>query len=273
MGRIKPELGSVQETLLIPLYGRARDATARHPILGDRRAAGLVESIDYDFSKFTGPSLAGSVIRTSIFDGWVRSFLNDHPTGTVVEIGAGLNTRFDRLDNGRCRWFDLDLPDSIAMRRQVVADRDRCTMIAGSILDTDWYDTVADGPGPHLFVSEAVFLYLSGDQVRNAIAQLAERFEGSLIAFDIGGSTMLKNQDRSGAMKTMTARMQWVCENPRELEPWGLHLLETRTFAQPQLEVARRWPWRYRYGSRLLATLAPSMVNTYKLNLFRLARR
>ncbi|MDO3399909.1 class I SAM-dependent methyltransferase [Mycolicibacterium neoaurum] len=114
--KIKLELGSVQEALLIPLYGRARDAAARHPLLGDRRAADLVAKVDYDFSRMTGPSLPGSVIRTSIFDGWVAEFLTEYPSGTVVELGAGLNTRFDRLDNGRASWFDLDLPDVIALR-------------------------------------------------------------------------------------------------------------------------------------------------------------
>jgi hypothetical protein len=66
--------------------------------------------------------------------------------------------------------------------------------------------------------------------------------------------------------------MQWICEDPRQLEHWGLQLLETRTFARPQPEVAKTWPVRYRYGMPLMARLAPSS-NTYKLNLFRLGAR
>ncbi|MHC9294527.1 hypothetical protein ACRCUN_18860 [Mycobacterium sp. LTG2003] len=42
-------------------------------------------------------------------------------------------------------------------------------------------------------------------------------------------------------MKAVTAQMQWVCEDPRRLE-----------------------------GPRALARLAPAVVNSYKLNLFRL---
>jgi O-methyltransferase involved in polyketide biosynthesis len=255
---------------MIPLYGRARDAASRHPIPGDRMAAELVDVLDYDFTQFKGPSLAGSVIRTSIFDGWVRRFLDDHSAATVVELGTGLNTRFDRLDNGRVHWFDLDLPDVIALRHQFFGDRNRCTIVAGSVLDTHWFEVVAAAPDPYMFVTEAVLLYLPADQVRTAISQLAVRFGGSLIALDTGGATMMRNQDRSGVMKPMAARMQWVCEEPRELESWGLQLLETRTFAQPQAEVAKTWPRRYRYGNPLLARLVPPIVNTYKLNLFRL---
>ncbi|WP_099023498.1 class I SAM-dependent methyltransferase [Mycolicibacterium palauense] len=273
MGKIEPELGAVQETLLIPLYGRARDAASGHPVLGDRRAAELVEGIDYDFTRFKGPSLPGSVLRTSVFDGWVRDFLDEHPAGTVVELGAGLNTRFDRLDNGEVHWFDLDLPDAITLRRRFFADRGRNTMLAGSVLDTDWFESVAAAPGPYFFVCEAVLLYLTEQQVRRVVAQLAERFDGSLLAFDTGGRAMIENQDRNGVMKSMAARMQWVCEDPHDLESWGVELLDTRTFAHPQPDVARSWPARYRYGNRLLARLLPRVVNAYKLNLFRLRAR
>src|SRR5580693_1102998 len=117
VGKTRPDLGEVQETLLVPLYGRARDATARRSILNDVRARELVDGIDYDFA------------------------------------------RFDRIDNGQVRWFDLDLPDTIELRQRFFTQTDRQTMIAGSVLDTDWFDTVNAGPGPHLFVAEAVFVY------------------------------------------------------------------------------------------------------------------
>jgi O-methyltransferase involved in polyketide biosynthesis len=268
--KIAPELGDVQETLLIPLYARARDAARRHPVLHDARAAELVDGLEYDFTRFGGPSLSGCVLRSAIFDEWVRRFIARHPTATVVELGTGLNTRFDRLDNGTVRWFDLDLSDTIALRRRFFADRPRCTMLVGSVLDTDWFDTVAAAPGPYLFVCEAVFVYLAEQQVRTVLSQLAHRFAGSVIAFDTAGAVMLRNQHRNGSMHAVAARMQWVCEDPRELEQCGLKLLQTRTFATPQPEIAKRWPGRYRYGMPLLARLLPAVVNSYRLNLFTL---
>jgi O-methyltransferase involved in polyketide biosynthesis len=268
--KIAPELGQVQETLLIPLYARARDAARRHPVLKDERAAELVDGLEYDFSRFGGPALLGCVLRSAILDGWVRRFLARHPAGTVVELGTGLNTRFDRLDNGTVRWFDLDLPDTIKLRRRFFVDRPRCTMLEGSVLDTDWFDTVVAVPGPYLFVSEAVFVYLTGGQVRTVLSQLAQRFDGSVIAFDTAGAVMLRNQHRNGSMHAVSARMQWACEDPHEIEQWGPKLLQTRTFATPQPDVADTWPARYRYGMPLLARLVPAVVNSYRLNLFRL---
>ncbi|MCW6004648.1 hypothetical protein K1W54_08630 [Micromonospora sp. CPCC 205371] len=98
-------LGSVQQTLMIPLYGRAVETRKRRPLVSDPRAVEIVDSIDYDFAQmkaFKGGA-HGAVLRTSIFDVWTQRFLAEHPGGTVVEIGTGLNTRFERLDNGSVR--------------------------------------------------------------------------------------------------------------------------------------------------------------------------
>lgn len=95
-------LGTVQETLLIPLYGRAVENRKEESALRDPRAEEIVASIDYDFSRFDNlPSLVGAVLRTALFDLWVADFLAAHPTGTVVEIGTGLNTRHERVGNER----------------------------------------------------------------------------------------------------------------------------------------------------------------------------
>ncbi|MET8978948.1 class I SAM-dependent methyltransferase [Streptomyces sp. NPDC004539] len=264
------QLGTVQETLLIPLYGRALDAQARRPVLGDAKAPTMVERIDYDFAKFRGPSLSGSVLRSAIFDGWVRRFLAEHPGGTVVELGAGLSTRSQRLDNGRARWFDLDLPDTVELRRRFFSDSPRTTTIAASVLETGWFEQVAETGGPYFFVSEAVLLYLGEEQVRSAVQALGDRFPGAGLSFDTGGSTMIRNQDRNPVFKTVDARMTWTCDDPKTLEAWGLGLRESRTFATPQPDVARTWPWRHRYGVPLLARLTPSTVNTYRMNLYTL---
>lgn len=118
-----PELGEIQETLLIPLYGRAVQTRRRNGLIHDPKAVEMVDSLDYDFSRFDGAkSLIGAALRTLQFDAWVADFLRRHPAGTVVEMGTGLNTRFERFDNGTVHWFDLDLPDVMALRRTFFQD-------------------------------------------------------------------------------------------------------------------------------------------------------
>lgn len=263
-------LGEVQETLLIPLYGRALDARKRRSMLSDTKAAELVEAIDYDFAKFRGPSLSGSAMRASIFDGYVRSFLADHPDGTVVDLGCGLSTRFQRVDNGRVRWFDLDVPDTMELRKRFFDDGERYTMITGSIHETDWFDRVRERGAPVFLLSEAVLLYFPAEQVHATLARLASSFPSAGLAFDTGGRSMMNSQDRNPVFKALPARMQWTCDEPRSLEPLGLTLLESRTFGSPQADVARSWPVRFRFGMKAVRYLVPPVAG-YRINLFETA--
>ena len=47
---MKINLGDVEETLLIPLWGRAKLAQEYPTLLNDQKAVELVEQMDYDFS-------------------------------------------------------------------------------------------------------------------------------------------------------------------------------------------------------------------------------
>ncbi|MBL7255733.1 class I SAM-dependent methyltransferase [Paractinoplanes lichenicola] len=263
------ELGPAQETMLIPLYGRAVETRKAHPLVRDPRAVDLVESIDYDFAKFDGGrSLAGSVLRGMVFDHWVADFLHDHPHGTVVEIGAGLNTRFERLDNGSCHWVDLDLPDSMALRRKFFTETDRRVMVSGSVVDGDWLEVVRRQPGPYFFVAEAVLIYLSEADARTSVARIAAEFPGALIAFDTWGEWIIRNQKRHDALRKMSASLEWACDDPRALKAWhpGLRLVETATVgAQP--DVLRQLPRAYRMIMRLIKLLP--QTRAYRLNLYR----
>ena len=128
----------------------------------------MVQSIDYDAAKYGG-GVGGSVtvrLRTAIIDFWVRSFLAAHPAGTVVEIGTGLNTRFERVDNGQVHWFDLDLPDTIDLRRNFLRrhrsapDDSRLRPGRGLAVGRG-----AAAGGGTFFVADGVLVYLPEDQV------------------------------------------------------------------------------------------------------------
>lgn len=171
----KVKLGAVQETLFIPLAARARETRRRRPVLRDPKAAEILASVDFDTNKY-GRSWGGgvTVLRTAIFDCWVSDFLAEHPGGTVVEIGAGLNARYDRADNGQAHWIDLDLPDTIELRRRFFTDSSRRRMVAASVLDQDWLPAVRDSPGPYFFAAEGVLAYL--EQAPQVIARIAGSF-------------------------------------------------------------------------------------------------
>jgi O-methyltransferase involved in polyketide biosynthesis len=261
----KARLGVVQETLFIPLAARAREAGRKRPVLRDPKAAEIVASVDFDMDKY-GRDWGGviNVLRTAIFDYWVGEFLAKHPAGTVVELGTGLNARFDRVDNGQVHWIDLDLPDTIELRRRFFSDSARRRMVAASVLDEDWMQVIEDSPGPYFLVAEGVFAYL--EQAPQILTRIAARFGGALMAFDTESHRLMEMQHRQAAKKNMEARWAWACDDPRSLEPLGLEVLQTTAVTLPPQAVRARLPRLYRY----LLPLANRITGgPYAVTLFR----
>jgi O-methyltransferase involved in polyketide biosynthesis len=265
------QLGTVQETLLVPLYARAVDTRRKRPILNDRKAVEMVESIDWDFQRFNQRwRIAAATLRTAIFDVPVRDFLSRHPEGTIVEIGAGLNTRFERLDNGAVHWFDLDLPDSIELRKKFFTDSERHTTLTASVLDPGWMEAVRQSPGPYFFVAEAVLIYLTEQQVKQALAQIAAGFPNATIAFDSMPLNSIRHGNEDHARQKFDARFTWACEDPMEIERWkiGLRLVESRSMLEIPSPLRSRLSLPTRAVLRILLEFRPQIANICRLNLF-----
>ncbi|MFT3899832.1 MAG: class I SAM-dependent methyltransferase [Gordonia sp. (in: high G+C Gram-positive bacteria)] len=258
-------LGDVQETLLIPLYGRAQDARRRTSILHDERAAEMVEQIDYDFAKHRRSNTAGSVLRASIFDAIVTDFLADHPDGTVVDLGCGLSTRFERLDNGRVTWLDVDLDDVMALRRKFIADGERYTQRVGSIHETDWYSAI-DRDRPVLLISEAVLMYFPEDRVKQTLRSIASAFPGALFAFDTAGQGMVDMQDKTKVYDQLSARFYWACDDPAELSDCGLKLIASYNFAHPPAAARQTWSTSMRLFTSAMGRFP--VPKSYRFNVF-----
>jgi O-methyltransferase involved in polyketide biosynthesis len=260
------ELGIVQQTLFFPLLARARETERRRPLLRDEKAVELVQRIDFDAGTFNQSIMTFlMVLRTMILDWWVRQFLAVNPGGTVVELGTGLNTRFERTDNGSVHWIDLDLPDTIALRRKFFTGSERQQMVAASLLDEDWLTTVKQLPGPYFFVADGVLPYLPEDEVSAVLARIAARFPDSLLAFDAYPRSVLEMEHKMAAKRGI-ARWQWSCEDPRTLERYGLRLLESVTSTRPPAGLRAQLPGRYRV---LLPLVSPLLGRSGTVNLFR----
>jgi O-methyltransferase involved in polyketide biosynthesis len=265
--RQRAELGAVQQTLFIPLAARARETGRRRPVLRDPKAVEMVRSIDFDEAVYGRGSGAGfvTVLRTLILDWWVRQFLAEHPAGTVIELGTGLNTRFERTDNGTAHWIDLDLPDTIELRRRFFEDTDRREMVAASLTGEDWMAAVGQRPAPYFFVSDGVLVYLDEAAVTSTLTRIARRFPGAMVAFDTYSRVTLTQQHKMAARRNI-APWAWACDDPRSLERLGLTVVESATITRPPAGLRARLPARYRY---LLPLADPLFGRAPALTLFR----
>jgi O-methyltransferase involved in polyketide biosynthesis len=169
----------------------------------DEKAIELVEKIDYDdlavnepsegleqifirsFSKLDLPESGLFTLRARQFDKIVRAYVAEHPRASVVNLGAGLDTTFYRVDNGLIHWYDLDLPEVIDVRRQLLPEPDRVTYIAKSIFDPSWCTDVRHTEEGIFIVVGGVLQWFDEPQVRQFFSMLADNFDGGEIVFDV----------------------------------------------------------------------------------------
>ena len=186
--RFDINLGNVQKTLFLPLWGRAMETRKKRPMLVDEAAARIIDQVDYDFSQMASKlddlSQIAWIRRAMICDRVVKNFLKSHPQGTIVNIGCGLDTTFERVDNGSLRWYDLDLEDVIDLRRRFINESERRRFIASSFLETEWLKGIAIN-GNVLFIAAGVFYYFKEEDIKGFIIRLMDAYPGSEILFDV----------------------------------------------------------------------------------------
>ena len=220
------ELGSVQKTMLLPLWGRAVEAGKARPLLVDRAAVEIIAAIDYDFSTMArnlSPITQLAWIARSVHtDRTIREFLARDAGATIVNLGCGLDTTFERVDNGRLGWVDLDMPDVIELRRRFIPERARRRSIACSILDEAWLSQLQTA-GPVLFVAAGVLYYLREAEVRTLLIRLADAFPGAEVFFEACSPRGLRIANKkvieAGGMD-QGAKLTWALRRASDLESW-----------------------------------------------------
>lgn len=214
-------LTGVMETLLPVLYSRVFETHQDNPIFRDPIALAWVERIDYDFSQYDDAPLnhLGVAIRTEIFDDAVRDFIGKHPSATIVNIAAGLDTRFYRMDNGQLTWIELDLPESVAVRRQLMDETERHYTLEASALDTDWMDSLAQD-APILFIVEGLLMYLTEAQIKAMLGAIAERFPRAELLLEVIGVSQAKNTHLNDAISKTDAQFKFGIRDASEMGDW-----------------------------------------------------
>jgi len=253
MSEIKSQtLSGVAKTLLLPLYNRAMESKRPDAMIKDEKAVELVTQMRLDFSSvrqipMTELLKVMRIMLTREMDRYARDFLSRHPEAVVVHIGCGLDSRFERVDNGRVEWFDLDLPEVIDLRRRFIGDEhERYHLLAGSVLEDAWLEAVkVYSQRPFLFLAETVFVYFIEAQVKSLVLTLRDRFPGAELVLDGWRPFEIWVGNRYLSPSKFAGLMQWGLWSGREIEGWGdgIHLLDEWGFfdrPEPRLN-SYRW--------------------------------
>ena len=183
--KIKVKLNGTAETMLQSFYARAKYSKNKGHKFYDAKAVELVERIDYDFSLAEGDSTMcdGVIARTLVFDELVKDFISRNPDCTVVNIACGLDTRFYRMDNGRLKWFNLDLPEIIEIRNEIFDESGRVLNIGCSVLDFSWVKNI-NADGKVLFVVEGLSMYLTKDENAKMLEIIRKNFKNATVMLE-----------------------------------------------------------------------------------------
>ena len=237
--KVKIQLSGISQSMLGCLWGRAQLSKRYSSLFYDEKAIELVEKIDYDFStsddvqgiwfsishKLDLPGLGLITLRARQFDEKLKTYITEHPRASVVNIGAGLDTTFYRVDNGLIHWYDLDLPAVIDIRRQLLPEPDRVTYIAKSFLDPSWCKDITYSKDGVFMIAGGVFRFFEGSQVKQFFSMLADNFDGGEIVFNIrsrspdgfGAGMNILSPEQRDVMRTalLDAIKEWWINAPQ----------------------------------------------------------
>jgi O-methyltransferase involved in polyketide biosynthesis len=222
-----PVLTPVQASLYLTLCGRALDSRARNPFLADPTAAQIATKVGYDCSRFPMPasSVTDIALRAKKLDDVVRRFLAQHPDAVVLDLGAGLDTRLIRVaPPASVDWYDIDFPDVIALRTELIAHPANAHPVAADLTDPGWLDTIPTDR-PAVIVADGLVAFLPQEAFVSLLNRLTGHFPHGEIAFN--GYTRFHTwvlKRYRGTVSIADAVANPGFDDPRDPERWDHHL-------------------------------------------------
>ena len=233
----KIEKNTVQETLILPLYSRKLCTELYPNLYRDETAVCLLDQIDYDFSEAERNSHSpmqrfGALevaMRQNDLAFEVRAYLKDHPNAAVVNLGCVLDSTGRSCDNGSCKIYNLDLPDVIAVRNELLPAGEREENIPCDLNNTEWFGKI-DASNGAVFFASGVFYYFLTEQVKTLVQAMADTFPSGVLVFDAANRTAVKmiakTWLKSAKIKDVGAYFA-VSDAPQEISAWDSRLQVT----------------------------------------------
>ena len=213
--REKIKLSGVPETMLQTVYARAKESRGRGAI-HDAKAEEIIEKLDYNFSLADKDTAmhSGVIARTIVLDRMTKEWLASHPGAVVVNIACGLDTRCFRM-SGNAHWYNLDLPETMAVREKLLPESGTISQIAMSAME-DWGSEISEQNVPVLIVIEGLTMYLNAKDVQQIFAVISSRFSQATIFVETMNPMIVK-RFKEKSIEGSHAKFTWGIKNGKAL--------------------------------------------------------
>lgn len=218
---------TVQETLLIPLWGR-KICTEKFPkLFPDYEAERITSAIGCDFSDKSLYKMQYAYLNCNVrqynLSCEINEYLNIHPNACVVELGCGLSTLRSQMNNTRNNWYNLDMQEVIEIREQFIKSTEKEKNISCNLNNIEWFNKIDHSPCDGIiFVAGGLFYYFSYDEVRTLLCNMAEYFKGGAIVFDATNPAGLKLVNKEVEMAGNEVKSLFALKSPKkEMELWS----------------------------------------------------
>ena len=205
--REKIKLSGVPETMLQTIYARAKESRGRGAI-HDAKAEEIIEKLDYDFSLADKDTAmrSGVIARTIVLDRMTKEWLASHPGAVVVNIACGLDTRCYRM-SGYAHWYNLDLPETLAVREKLLPESGTISQITMSAME-DWGSEISEQNVPVLIVIEGLTMYLSERNIQRIFTVISSRFSNATVFVETMNPTIVRHF-KEKSIDASHARFTW----------------------------------------------------------------
>lgn len=195
-----PDFSNIEDTLFVPMLGRIYASEHFPSILMDKKALALKSKLPENLKgkdTQTQYTLMASAVRSTNMDRYIRDFMHRNTNGIIVQLGCGLETTFYRDDNGRTQWYEVDLPEVIKYRMDVLGGCPRDTHIVANAFEEDWIKAVrAEHPdAPMLVTASGLFYYFEEDIVLH-LFKLLKSYGPVEIVFDAVNASGMKRMSK-----------------------------------------------------------------------------
>ncbi|MCR3956697.1 MAG: class I SAM-dependent methyltransferase [Gudongella sp.] len=212
------DLDGEMETLLIPLYGKAK--MSEEGIFVDTFAQKSVENLNFDFTSLKIQKKTQIILafRAEYMDRFTQEFLSSNGKSLVLHLGCGLDSRYFRIGQPESIWYELDFPEVISIKEQLYPPQEEYSYIPSSVNDHSWLDAVSWNGEPVLVIAEGLLMYLMENEIRELIKVLKEKFRSYTIIFDVVSKLTVKYSKHHPSIKRTGAHLLWGVDDPREME-------------------------------------------------------